>query len=139
MGAMIAVIAGQGVIRNPVSTTDLPRVCWKKNGRATNAIPWAANAAIAVADDNANCGRRNRSTGSIGAGCPFCARSSTTASIAATTNSGTTGGSVPPASTSATTPNGTLTANSQGHGPTDRIIDATVGPIANAVPTIIAF
>ena len=40
--------------------------------------------------------------------------------------------------TSAITPKGMLTANSQGHGPKARMLDAIVGPSVKAVPTTIA-
>ena len=39
----------------------------------------------------------------------------------------------------ATIPNGTLTANSQGHGPTASTADATDGPTAEAIEPIVAF
>ncbi len=38
----------------------------------------------------------------------------------------------------ASAPIGTLTANSHGHGPTDRMPAATVGPTAEAIEPIVA-
>ena len=49
----------------------------------TSARPCVAKAHIEVAADRANSGRFSRSTGSMGAGCPTCRRSSSTHAAAA--------------------------------------------------------
>src|SRR5450830_1644298 len=69
-GAAAATTTGQADIRKPVSTGLRCSTCSRKNGKETKARPWVAKALRAVSTDSANSGRRSRSTGSIGAGCP---------------------------------------------------------------------
>ena len=67
IGADTATKAGQAVIMKPVFIGFQCKTFSKKKGNDTNAKPCVAKAAIAVMVDSANIGRRNKSTGSIGA------------------------------------------------------------------------